>query len=178
MVRCVKVLDQYRLPIFTVLSIAVFFFLGELQAEQSLSFLAGVLLSEKKEVVKDKVGAENGIIILSIGIFFLALKQIPATRNAHEIVMKLVQLMIKLPCALGFIILAHMVSEKLCLKCLGWIGAISYELYLIHGYVLDRVSINGVGAVLFVVVTVLMSCLFGLVLKKLKPFEKKMLGVI
>lgn len=51
---------------------------------------------------------------------------------------------------------------------LGAVGIISYELYLIHGYVLAAVPISVAGALLLVFATTLLSIVYWLIMKKLQ----------
>ena len=46
------------------------------------------------------------------------------------------------------------------LRILNWCGVISYELYLIHGYVLSAVPVSMAGAIIFIVITILASIIF------------------
>lgn len=57
----------------------------------------------------------------------------------------LVQLMIKLPSGLGICFCIISINKKIFLKPLSMVGKIAYELYLVHGYILENVnaSING-----------------------------------
>ena len=56
-------------------------------------------------------------------------------------------------------------SQNIRLRCFTFAGAISYELYLIHGYILPHMSgING--AILFLVFSVGMSMGYHFILEK------------
>ena len=168
-VRRIDALDKHRVLIFTIVSVITFFTLREIKAEQSLSFLAGILLSERKEFREKLFKPRWGIILMAFGIGCLAIKQLSFIRTAPQIIMNLVQLGIKLPAGLGLMVLAHSVLKKWKLTVLYWIGLISYELYLVHGYVLSAVPVSVAGAVLFVVITALISFAFWWTMKKLKP---------
>lgn len=125
--------------------IALFAFSG-LEAEQSFSFLAGVLISEFYDVIIPKV--ENKYLTLSIiffiiGTFFFGVKQIPYIRlYGNHAIFNIIQLFIKLPYALFFICAMHTHQTTILYnsKFLNLSGKISYELYLIHMIFLEYIG--------------------------------------
>ena len=179
-VRRTRLTAAGRLAVFAAVSAALFavhnvfpgFLNPSLCAEQAFSFFAGVLLSEKKDMKLDD--PKKGAIVLAIGVAFLALKQLPAVRSAPGVVMNAVQLMIKLPCALGFIMLVHRFVSTKKLTAIQAFGRISYPLYLIHGYVLAFVSVTPLGAVLFFAISIAGAFVFNIALDLLKPLENKL----
>ncbi len=168
-VRSIGLSDKYRLIIFGVISVITFFILREIKAEQSLSFFMGVLLSDKKILQKKLFKLRLGLLFLLFGIMCLAVKQLPIIRSAPQLVMNLVQLGIKLPIGVGLIILAHEVMKKWKLQVLYAVGIISYELYLIHGYVLSAVPSSLQGVFLFVMITIIGSVTCWFIMKLMKP---------
>lgn len=129
-------------------AIAMFFTMENLKSQQCLSFLLGVLTSTNKQ--KIAAVATPKLLYWTIGItivgsFALIVKQFPFIRDfgTVSIVMKAVELMIKLP--LGLAIVGFMqclfpyqktyISRKLW-SLLFFTGIISYELYIIHMEVL------------------------------------------
>lgn len=92
-----------------------------------------------------KINYKTGIFLIVIGILSLGVKQISIIRNAPQIIYNLVQLMIKLPSGLGICFCIISINKKIFLKPLSMVGKIAYELYLVHGYILENVnaSING-----------------------------------
>ena len=89
-----------------VISFCVF---PEKMAEQSVSFITGVFVSIKKNVLFKSITEKKKVLIacalISIGILFLGIKQIEIVRSAPQIIFNGVQLMIKLPIAIGIIFL-------------------------------------------------------------------------
>lgn len=178
-VRRADLLDDYRMIIFTVVSLVLFFLLREIKAEQSFSFILGILLSERKVLHKKLFNIRFGLSSMLLGIFCLAIKQLPLIRSAPQILMHLVQLGIKLPIGFGLIILCWLVVRKR--KRIGVafeaVGIISFELYLIHGYSLNVVPKNVGGLILFVILTGVLSVVFWWLMKKTKTVWLKMFRV-
>ncbi|MGM9959222.1 MAG: acyltransferase family protein [Erysipelotrichaceae bacterium] len=146
-------LREHRIAIFTVISAVSFLVLREIKAEQALSFMMGIVLSEYKDcdLIRRDSNWKTGILLLIMGIVALAIKQTDFIRNALQIIYNLVQLLIKLPCGLGLCLIAISVAEKLNLRIFAIIGAISYELYLVHGYVLQWVNVSLTGEIIFII---------------------------
>jgi peptidoglycan/LPS O-acetylase OafA/YrhL len=155
-----------RVLVFGIIAIVLFFGLSEIRAEQSLSFLTGIIISEYYTEVKRLFTPIHGILFSGYGVLLLALKQLSVIRSAPQYVYNLVQLFIKWPVAMGIIIIGYiLLSQNIRLRCFTFAGAISYELYLIHGYILPHMSgING--AILFLVFSVGMSMGYHFILEK------------
>ena len=179
-VRKITVLDKHRLLVITAISVVLFFTLREIKAEQSLSFLLGILLSEKREWREKLFKVRYGLLFVVFGVACLAIKQLPIIRSTPQMVMNFVQLGIKLPVGFGLMILCYTIIGrwKWIGTGLGAVGIISYELYLIHGYVLAAVPASIVGVVMFVIVTAVLSILYYCILKRLRPVLLKALHVI
>lgn len=179
-VRKIPALNKHRVLVFTAISVVLFFTLREIKAEQSLSFLLGVILSEKKEWREKLFKVQYGLLFIAFGVACLAIKQLPTVRSAPQIVINFVQLGIKLPIGFGLMILCYEIVGrwKWIGTVLGAVGIISYELYLIHGYVLAVVPGSAAGVMVFVIVTALLSIIYYWTLKKLRPVLLKALHVI
>lgn len=135
-----KYFRRYRLMFFSATSFLMLFSLPDIEAEQSVSFLIGFILSEYKEnlSLKDnhyKITSGNKIfILLIIGILFLALKQIPLIREYEGTsLFVIIQLIMKITLAL-FVVLYYSIVVKIGYTSLfvRLCGLMSYELYLIH----------------------------------------------
>lgn len=168
-VRRINFFDNHKIVIFALVSGILFFTLREIKAEQSLSFLMGILLSEKKDLQEKLFKIRCGAGLLVSGLFFLGIKQFPAVRSGSKILLNAVQLGIKLPLGVGMIILTYHVMKKIKLKMITGIGMVSYELYLIHGYVLQAVPLNKTGAVIFITATASITVVFWWLMKRLEP---------
>ena len=162
---------KHKIVFCGVLSIVSFFVLSPIRAEQSFSFLAGVIFSEKKEKLK-KLNWKTGSILIIFSVVFLVLKQTSVIRNAPQLIFNLVQVMIKLPCGIGVCGWINSINKKMNLKLLDLVGKISYELYLVHGYVLGMVSINVRGAFIFVLISTIVTIIFYYVVKIIKKYGK------
>ena len=63
------------------------------------------------------------------------------------------------------------------MKIFGWIGMISYELYLLHGYVLSHVNVNWTGWMIFMVASFGSAGLMYKMKKIYEPYLKKIIGI-
>lgn len=112
------------------------FLLPNIEAEQAMSFLLGVICSERIQVVKrfsKRELAAIAVVGLVTGVAFLALKQMPAVRQYEgEWIYSVVQLMIKLPSAVGLVTALSFVPILMKSRYLMLAGVISYELFLVH----------------------------------------------
>ena len=175
LVRRVRVLDRFRRPIFLAVSVVFFFIHPEIRAEQAFSFFCGLMISEYKPHKLLKL--RNAIALTGFGVVFLAVKQLPAVRAMPTVLVNFVQLCIKLPVGLGLMMLAWFLFRRFTAKPLYAVGVISYELYLVHGYVLDAVPKTALGALIFAVGSIAASAAFWFVLTKTKKWQKKLLRI-
>ena len=111
-------------------------FLPEIEAEQALSFLLGVLVSEKFKSVTSLSKSNLAVITILgfvIGVSALAIKQLPMVREYEgECVYAIVQMMIKVPFAISLVTGLSFLPSLLKSRYLMLAGIISYELYLVH----------------------------------------------
>lgn len=149
----VSFLRKHKITVFMVFSVVSFLGLKEIEAEQAMSFLTGIVLSEykKSEVMRKHSNWKTGIFLLALGIVALAIKQTDFIRNSPQIIYNFIQLLIKLPCGLGICFMLLSIGKKLNLKIFAVIGVISYELYLVHGYILQWVNVSLTGEIIFIV---------------------------
>ena len=63
----VPFLTKHKITIFTALSVASFFLLREIKAEQAMSFLTGMVLSEYKEseLIRKRLNWKTGVLLLT-----------------------------------------------------------------------------------------------------------------
>lgn len=113
--------------------------------------------------------------MLATGIAFLALKQLPAVREAPDIIMNIVQFMIKLPAGLGLMQMVWLLSKHLNTKILTYIGLFGYELYIIHGYILSKSPVTWVGAVVFLLASFAGAIVYHVIWKYLRKPVKTLL---
>lgn len=175
----ISVFSKHKILIVSSIALISFFFLREIKAEQAMSFFTGIVLSEYKDNVKLRqcLSWKMGIVLIVWGVMFLAIKQIPLVRNMPQIVISFVQLMIKLPCGSGMCVICYLLRNKINYKFFSLVGAISYELYLIHGYVLQNVSVGLQGEIVFVVFSALGALILHFILKVIRKPVYKMLMI-
>ena len=111
---------------------------------------------------------KSGSVFIIFSVIFLVLKQTSIIRNAPQVVYNFAQLMIKLPCGIGVCGWIISVNKKISLKFLDLVGKISYELYLVHGYILSMVPINIGGAIVFVLVSTIVTTFFYYIVEIVK----------
>lgn len=177
----IPIRQSFRICIFAILSVASFIAFAKsvpLRAEQSVSFLIGVIFAGlSQDRIKMIYKLRYGLIAMVVGVAFLGIKQLPFIRNSGEYLYGSVELMIKVPCALGLMIIGYHILKRVRLKAFYGVGVISYELYLVHGYVLENVPVTWWGILLFVVLTAAVSFLMWLLLNKTSKYQKKLLRI-
>lgn len=135
---------SFRWIIFLLFSIISFLFFSPLESEQSLSFITGIFISEKKEYIfqfKKNNFTIIAIICFSFAILTLGLKQLQFVRNTEEL-MLLVQLLYKVPLALTILICFKVLKPIVYNKFLMLLAPMTYELYLIHMPLLNYIKID------------------------------------
>ena len=163
---CTKFFCKVKLYIFVLCSIIFLFTFPNIEAEQSFSFLTGVLISEYYQDIKRMVEKRYlvvSIIFFIIGTIFLGIKQLHFIRlyEGHYIY-SIIQLFIKLPYALFFISIVHYLNILMNSRFLKFCGKISYELYLVHMIFLQYINGNIYTAFLVIIVSYIISYLFFL----------------
>ena len=110
-----------------------------LRAEQAISFLVGVWISDNYE--KAKKWLLNPMILMTLlisGTLLLATKQIPAVRMQEgKILWQGIQVVMKVSFAMAFIGEAYRFRKLLNNGFITFVGGISYELYLVHFRILS-----------------------------------------
>lgn len=105
-----------------------------LRAEQAISFLVGIWISDNYE--KAKKWLMNPMILLTLmigGTLLLATKQIPAIRMHEDgILWQGIQMVMKVSFAMAFIGGVYQVRRLFNNGFIILVGGISYELYLVH----------------------------------------------
>ena len=155
-----KVKEKYKIYVIIIISFLLFFVLGEIRAEQSLSFLCGILLSYHKEK-NYKPTWKNSIIFLLIGFTFLLFKQMTYVRELPQMALNVVQLLIKFPLGFGIILLSYKIKDYLNHNIFNFLGGISFEIYLIHGYTITMLQkLTFINITLFITLTLVLSIIF------------------
>lgn len=171
---------QFRLQIIFIISIISIFILPNIEAEQGLSFLLGVLISENYNKVCSNRFLMRNILIFTffcIGTIFLAIKQLPIIREyENHFIYNWVQLFIKLPYAIFFILIIHKLPIFKS-KFLIFTGMISYELYLTHMIFLQYIDMKLINAFIVLIVSFALSYLFYLLNQHINTFLRKRIKV-
>lgn len=160
---------KYRLLVMAVCGIAILLLLKGVEGEQGFSFMVGVLISEKKETIipyLTKHGHGLSVMLLTVGFFFLAIKQLPIIRAFSETaIYNAVQTMIKLPLALALILVTLKATWLQRNRFMSFCGKISYELYIVHitvffGLIGTAIPHNWTGLVIASTASFIFSWLF------------------
>lgn len=169
---------KFRIQIISVISIIFIFILPNIEAEQGLSFLLGVLISENYNKVCSSKLLTKSVLIFSffcIGTIFLAIKQLPIIREYEDhFIWHWVQLFIKLPYAIFFILIIHKLSI-FNRKFLIFTGA--YELYLVHMIFLKYIDMKLMNAFIVLIVSFALSYLFYLLNQHINTFLRQRIKV-
>lgn len=146
---------------------------NELWAEQAIIFFIGGIISNNKIYI-DRINRKRklliSLILISIGIIALGIKQLDVIRSSTDIVYNIIQLILKNSIAIGIIIITCNVNlHTIFVRGLKYIGNISYELYLVHAIVffILKYSINLYGVIEFLFITIIGSLMLHKILKKI-----------
>lgn len=124
-----------RYWILGIAGIVIFITCSGLRAEQAISFLIGIWISDNYEKAR-KTFTNNGVLVILMitGIVFLMMKQIPTIRiqGGETLLWKSIQFVMKLSFAMAFIGLAYRFRMLFNNGFIVFAGKISYELYLVH----------------------------------------------
>lgn len=126
-----------KISVLVLFSVLSFLFApSELQAEQCISFTTGVILSyysNKKlnQIIKERrFILSSGFIIL--GAIPFVVKQLCSIES--EFVLYFLQLGYKYLWAMALLVVLMLVVNKFSINLITFLGKISYEIYLLHGY--------------------------------------------
>lgn len=129
--------NKVRLSIWLSIAIISFFIFSNLRAEQAFSFFLGITVANIDVVLlckrfEKKKFLTVGFLLEGLFVFLLVLKQMPMIRAQHHYFISAINLVMKLSCALGLMLITMYLHPVK--KVISWIGSISYSLYLVHGY--------------------------------------------
>lgn len=174
------------LPKYTVFSLVCvglvsFFVFPCLQAEQSFSFLLGVVASEYKNRFQKTIEKRYLLYVLVLfvsGVLLLAAKQMPQIRSFGEnsLVMKLVQIIMKSSFALSLVIMINLIVESNSIdwlvKLLSVLGAYSLEAYMVQMTFLTSINHIWMKLLLFLFITIVVSVIIHYLSKLLSNVIK------
>lgn len=133
-------IQKYENIVYILSALCIFFFWGDLQAEQSITFILGIMISRYLPMIitlsKKKMFTLVALMTI-LTIFTLSIKQIPIVREnfSNKILFHSIQLCLKTSLALSVIFGLQYVKKILNNKFLTFTGKISYEIYLVHLWV-------------------------------------------
>ena len=170
---------KYKWPVMLVIAFLLFWFNSCLQAQQSLSFLIGIWISENKERIintKPKTLLLIGCSFLIIGVFAFGIRQwfmiidngIPITEikdlfttqgaDNDDFTRKLISLFSKTPIALFLIALMNYIHVGKS-RWAYTIGIVAYELYLVHMPFYPYICNSWFNLLVFIVETIIFTYL-------------------
>lgn len=179
----IKYAFKYRWFVFLLVATLLFFYMPNVQAQQSLSFIVGIAISEKKDSIssfrKEKLfaigwlnifvamiafGIKHWITIRNVGVPTAELNDFLVINHVEEndYWMKFLQLIPKVPFALFLIILLKFLHVERS-NLIHVIGLASYEMYLVHSPFRDVINGN-IGNLLLLIIIV---CAFTFLLYQL-----------
>lgn len=135
--------------------------LSNLRAEQSFSFLAGIIFSHLKYYFKNSSKYKIctvACIFFTVGITALLIKQLPQLRvyDLESLQFKILNLFIKLPLGLSILFFTFALKPN-GTKGFTAIGNISYELYLTHVSFFMTIAGRSLYLIVFVVQTFVLA---------------------
>lgn len=158
-------LPKYRIWIFTIASAVMFYSLNSLEIEQSLAFIIGILLSDKKDYLSKKSNREIiciSLITFCIATICLGLKQIPSIREQiggyNFSFIQMMQNMFYAVFIISFVmLLPHRLRKS---PFLIFCGIVSYEVYLVHFPFYSNVGGNISFAIALIICSLIVSAIF------------------
>lgn len=127
--------------------------------------------------------------MLAIGIILLGLKQTSYVRNMPEIILNILNLVMKESVGIGLVMGVVIVSEskklvkvkEVLIKILTPIGFSSYERYLVHGYALGIFNLGyskWLLVAMFIGISVVGSAMLYIIDKKVSTYFRKSLLMV
>ncbi len=157
----IKYCSKHTIIIMGIIGVISFISMNNLRAEQSFSFLAGILFSQNKllfEKMEKKQLITIAFLFFVVGITALLIKQLPQLRiyDLESIQFKSLNLLIKLPLGISLLLMLFAISPN----GIRWIipfGNMSYELYLTHVSFFMSIAGCALYLIVFIVQTVLLA---------------------
>ena len=183
-----KYFNDYRWPLFGLIALVSFWILPCLQAQQSLSFIVGMVISDCKSKIvhiNKSTLCRFTVLFIVIGALAFLAKQLLAmsiadTTSANiliqsnvgsdDILRKFVQIFTKLPIALAIIIVLQIVPSALHFMRL---GTIAYELYLVQMPFYCMINANCLNLVYFLLFIIISAIVLGWINRKVTAIISK-----
>jgi peptidoglycan/LPS O-acetylase OafA/YrhL len=169
--QCIKE-PQHKIFSLFVISLALLFISrSQLYAEQAFSFLIGVIISYKKDVIERLLHPRLAYSVLGCSFFlsgmFLTVKQLHTVRQyLNQLPLYLIiQIPIIIFAALAIILFVTILDPVSNLRAMNHIGDYSYEIYLSHVFIIPIVS--PAAYLRTIIVFILLTAVLALSLKKI-----------
>ena len=143
----------YRYEMWIVVGIVILSFTRVLYARQGFAFFIGLVLSDNKQYFELLRKKRNILGLLFMGIALLGIKQIPTVRTFPTAIMNCMEMLMTTGFAVSVLLLLEKINGRFLMP-LYYLGIISYEIYLIHGYTLWIVDLSFVNAIAFYCLTI------------------------
>jgi len=146
---CTRFCERFRILIFSGIGVFMLF-LPEIEAEQSFSFLVGVVISNSQHSNNKMIDMLNKYkyLIFLCGVVFFLLKQNTVIRSYEgTVIYNGIQMLVKLPLSIAAITILNKFYQKYENKLIDYIGKISYELYLTHCAMLFVLGVSQIALV-------------------------------
>ncbi len=160
---------KIRYSIWIATGTIIILFSRMLYARQAYSFILGVALSDYQSLFSKLKRKRTVLIITLTGVILLGIKQIPLFRATPEVIQNSLDMLMAVSfsvAALFFLVLV----DKRFLTPFYYLGIVSFEIYLIHGYTLWIVNLSFINALFFIGLTIGASVTIHFVLKKIQAF--------
>lgn len=163
---------ELRYLLWIITGIIIVSMYSMVRARQALSFVIGIVFSDFNGIqIWLKKKTCNTALLFIIGIVLLCIKQIPEFRQTPKLIQNILEMLLAISFSLAIILSISLVPHKLLLPFY-YLGIISYELYLIHGYTLLMVNLTFWNAIYFYIITIALSTIahlfISLIQSKLK----------
>lgn len=158
---------KLRYSVWLAIGIMVLLLSRMLYARQAFSFILGVAFSDFKSwfVVLKKKRNVLGIAVLAV--LLLGIKQIPLVRTTPPQVQNCLDMLLTTGFSIALLAFPAIVDEHI-LTPFYYLGIISYEIYLTHGYTLWMVDLTFTNALLFFTTTIGIAIISHIVLKRIQ----------
>ena len=155
---------KIRYAMWILIGVVILSFGSMLYARQAFTFTMGILLSDYKESAKCISIKKNVVLIGAFGVLLLAVKQIPVFRIMPDVVQNSLDMVMASCIAISLLIMISLIQSKYLIPFY-YLGIISFELYLIHGYTLWLVDLSFANALVFFAVTIATATIAHFILK-------------
>ena len=144
-----------------------FFFMPFLKARQMLCFPFGVSIAKNRGAFEKAAGRPVTFFLGSlIGLLFMGITQIPAVKELPFLLQNVLSLFTVFPLAIAVLSLTNRYRWFVNNWVLKQIGIVSFEIYLVHAFTLEKLQMSLSSFAAFLAVTTIGVWLLHIVLRK------------